>query len=297
MAEEKDTGLVVDNSVTDTANAEEQAKTDVEEKVEDKPVEKVGDWTSGLDDNQKQLLAVKGWKTPADVMKSYSEVEKFMGQDKIAMPRKDKNGEYEPGEYERVMKQLGMPKEFTEYKVSDKFELPEGLSLKEPWYDLFRQEAHQRGMTSGHFSFVMDKLAETIKDGTRLQGEATTKESQEADFDLRKKWGGAYEVNKALGNRVLNSYASDKLGREIVKKYGNDPHIIEMLATVGEHLSEEGLARVGASGEMMTADQAAMKIKQILGDPTHPIHQPGHAEKKFWDGKMDQLYKMRDGGR
>ena len=50
-----------------------------------KPKTQAVDWTSTLDADHKALVGVKGWKTPADTIKGYSELEKEPYQN-IALP-------------------------------------------------------------------------------------------------------------------------------------------------------------------------------------------------------------------
>lgn len=253
-----------------------------------KPVE----WTSGLDEGQKTLLTAKGWKTPADILKSYSDIEKYMGHDKIAMPRKGADGKYEPGELERVLNTLGVPTDAKNYKTSAEFKLPDGVSLDATQLEAFKVGAQKQGFLPHQFSFVMDQLSAMLTKGAKDREEANNKSFNEASLGLRSKWGVAYDDKMKLANRVLNTFGDKTKGSEIVSKYGNDPYIVEILANIGESLSEEGLSKVGISGDLLTPDAAQMEINKIKADPKHAYFNASHPEHKFWVDKMEELYRM-----
>jgi len=250
------------------------------------------EWTSGLDDAQKTLLQTKGWKTPGDVFKSYSDIEKYMGHDKIAAPRKNADGSYAEGELDRVLAALGVPADAKDYQTSKEFKLPEGLNLSAEWVEGFKAEAKKAGMLPHQFAFVMDKLANTLNTGKQQQVEAKDKANADASMSLKVKWGAAYEQNLALANKVLNTFGDKAKGSELAAKYGNDPLIVEILAKIGENLSEEGLEKVGISGNLLTPDAAQMEINKVLADTKHPYVDAGHPEHNYWVKRMEELYKM-----
>lgn len=251
------------------------------------------DWTSGLDEGQKTLLTTKGWKVPGDVFKSYSDIEKYMGHDKIPAPRKNADGTWAEGELDRVLGVLGVPKEAKDYKTSEGFKLPEGMNLSAEWVEGFKAEAQKAGMLPHQFSFVMDKLAQTLTSGQQQQMEGKDKANAEAALALKVKWGAAYTQNLALANKVLNTFGDKAKGSEIAAKYGNDPIIVEMLAKVGESLSEEGLEKLGIGGSLLSPDAAAMEIQKILADPKHPYVIAEHPEHKYWVDRMTELNRMK----
>jgi len=250
------------------------------------------EWTSGLDEGQKTLLDTKGWKTPGDLMKSYTDIEKYMGHDKIPAPRKNTDGSYAEGELDRVLTALGVPNDAKDYKTSEGFKLPEGMNLSGEWVEGFKAEAKKAGMLPHQFGFVMDKLAQTLTAGSQQQIDTKNKANTDAAMALRVKWGTAYDQNLALANKVLNTFGDKSKGTELAGKYGNDPVIVEMLAKIGENLSEEGLDKVGISGTLLTPDAAAMEINKIKATPDHPYLNAEHPEHKYWVDRMAELYRM-----
>jgi len=251
-----------------------------------------GDWTTSLDAEHKALVGVKGWKTPGDTIKGYSELEKLVGHEKIAMPKKDKDGNYEQGELDRVMTQLGRPKDPKEYKPSANFKLPEGMALDAKSMGDFNAKLHKAGFLPHQYALVMDELATVLNQGTQAQKDANEKAFNESALALRNKWGVAYDEKAKLANNVLRNFADPKQGDAIAKKYGNDPVIIEMLANIGGNLSEEALTRSDMSGVLLSPEAAKLEKDKILADPKHPYYDAGHHQHDYWVDKVMQLNKM-----
>jgi len=252
----------------------------------------VPDWTSGLEEGQKSMLETKGWKTPADIVKSYSEIEKYMGGDKIPAPRKRNDGSYEDGELERYLRAVGYPAGPEEYKLPEGFELPEGQKLDDEWLQTFNAMAHKAGLLPDQYNFIMSQLQDTIKTGFNAKQEEEEKIYNDAANKLRAKFGLSYNQNVALANKVLNTFADRDLGTKLMDKYTNDPFILGMLANVGKSLSEEGLTKVGVSGSMMTPDVAQTEIRKVMADTQHPYYQGEHPEHKYWVDRLEMLHKM-----
>jgi hypothetical protein len=251
------------------------------------------DWNSTLPEEEKAFVGVKGWKSPVDTIKGYRELEKLVGHEKIAMPKKDKDGAYLPGELERVMTQLGRPVDANGYKVSKDFKLPEGVSLDETAIKAFNDKAHKAGLLPHQYSMVMDELGRIINQGLSAKTEADQKSFDDAALALRTKWGMAYEEKNKLANSVLRNFAADQAsGLKLVEKYGNDPAVIELLANIGSGLSEESLTRVNMISTMLTPESAKLEIEKINREHSKELLDAGHPEHKYWLDKREEYYRM-----
>jgi len=251
-----------------------------------------GDWTTSLEAEHKALLGVKGWKTPGDAIKGYSELEKLVGHEKIAMPKKDANGNYEAGELDRVMAQLGRPKDPKEYKPSANFKLPDGMAIDAKFMEGFNSRLHKAGFLPHQYALVMDELALVLNQGTQAQKDANEKAFNEAALNLRNKFGLAYPEKEKLANNVLRTFADQTQGDAIAKKYGNDPLIIEILANIGESLSEEALIRTNMSGTLLSPEAAKLEKENIMADSKHPYYLAEHPQHQYWVNKVMELNKM-----
>lgn len=250
------------------------------------------DWVGSLPADHQSVVKIKGWKTPSDAIKSYGELEKLVGHDKIAAPKKDAKGNYLPGEFDRVMTQLGRPKDAKEYKESESFKLPDGMVLDQKFMDEFKAEAHKAGLLPSQYAFVMDQLAKTIQQGTQLQTEQTQKKHNEAVVNLRTRWGQAYESKVKLANDMLANFTNKETAVEVIKKYGDDPAIIELLGNIGANFSEDTLMRNNMAVTMLTPDQARQEIQKVRSDNHVALMDNMHPQHKYWVDKLDELYRM-----
>jgi len=80
-----------------------------------------GGWLASLPDDLRGVAEHKGWKDPADALRSYRHLEEYMGADKagrgLVLP---KDGADVEG-YERVYKALGRPEEAAGYELNSLF--------------------------------------------------------------------------------------------------------------------------------------------------------------------------------
>jgi hypothetical protein len=253
------------------------------------------DWVGALPEDLRGVVSIKGWKTPADTIKSYSELEKLVGHEKIALPKKNDKGEYNPGEFERVMGQLGLPKDPKEYKTSVNFKLPDGVALDDKFMGEFKAEAHKAGLLPSQYAFVMDKLANVLQQGTTLQKEASEKSFNDAALNLRTKWGVAYEQKTAIANKILQTFVDKGVSADVVKRFGNDPAIIELLANVGSNLSEESMSKVGMSGSLLTPEAATQEIAKLRAEHAKELTNESDPQHAYYVTKLNELYKQQAG--
>ncbi len=256
------------------------------------PQAQPADWTASLDVEHKAIVGTKGWKAPGDVIKGYHELEKLVGHEKIAMPKKDKDGNYLPGEFERVMEQLGCPKDAKGYKTSADFKLPEGMKIDETMLADFNAKLHKAGFLPHQYALTMSEFSNFLSRTMQSHKEANEKAFNESTLNLRTKWGSAYEAKAKLANDVLRNFADTKEGEAIAKKYGNDPAIIEILANIGNNLSEESLSRVKMSGMLFSPAEAQLQVETIEREHRTELlnaHDPQH---KYWVDKRESLMRM-----
>ena len=258
-----------------------------------KPKAQTADWTSTLGEEEKALVGIKGWKTPVDPIKGYKELEKLVGHEKIAMPKKDKDGNYDQADFERVMTQLGRPKDPKEYKTSTNFKLPEGIKIDPNLQADFNAKLHKAGFLPHQYALVMDELGLMLERGTKAEKEAQERAFNESTLNLMNKWGSsAYAQRVKLANNVLATYASPEKRAEAVKKYGNDPLLTEIFANAGMDMSEESLVKVNMSGISLSPAEAKAQIAQIRSEHIKELMDENDPQHKYFVDKIDELTRV-----
>ena len=252
------------------------------------------DWTATMSPEHKAVIDVKGWKSSGDVISSYSDLEKLVGHEKIAMPKKDTNGNFEAGELNRVMTQLGAPSDSKDYQTGADFKLPEGMAIAPELESALKTRAREAGLLPSHYQFMMNELGNLITKGNDAQQAKTKADFDNASLELRTKWGLAYDNNAKLANSMIESFGGET-AQEIVKKYGNDPAVIELLANVGKEFSEEQLIKTGMTGKVLTPEAAKLEIDKIRSERSKELNDANDPQHQYWTDKLSDYYKMQTG--
>ncbi len=221
------------------------------------------DWAAGFDDNTRGLIQTKGWKTPADVLGSYQNLEKLMGADKagrgVVIPKADAT----PEEWGAFYSRLGRPEKPEAYKLA----IPEGSSPE--FAAAAASKFHELGLT--------EKQAESLGNwwneqaGGIMEGQTAAFEQQAAiDMqDLRKEWGQQFEANAEMARRARReSGLTDQEGQAIERALGLKK-AAQVFAHLGKQFAEapmkggEGSAQ-GRFGS--TPEDARARIAALKGD-------------------------------
>ena len=181
------------------------------------------------------LVSKKGWKTPDDALKSYSELEK-MSSGRVKMPTPESSAE----EIRAFYQKTGCP------------ENPEGYEIPEvEGAESFRNEnvenslkaiAHAEGVSKQAFEAIVkgyyDQLAADVQ-ASRQQGEAT----------LKQELGDKYDEELKIGQRFAAS-CSDEF-RELIDSsgLGNSPVFIKEFIAKGKQTLNDTLIKGDVSGD------------------------------------------------
>lgn len=238
------------------------------------PAPAAQDWTASFDEGTRGFIQTKGWKSPADVLGSYQNLEKLMGADKagrgVVMPKDDAPAE----EWAAFYNRLGRPEAPDQYKIP----VPDGAD------DGFAKTAanwfHEAGLTPKQAETLAAKWNEHMG-GTQQQQQAQFEQQSAIDLqDLQKAWGDQFEAKAELARRARReSGLSDAEGQAIERALGLKK-AAEVFAMLGKQFAEapmkggEGAPRAnfGATPEDARARISALKqdagwtAKYLSGD-------------------------------
>lgn len=250
-----------------------------------------GGFYDGLSDdtrNNPSMMKFKG-KSGEDVAKSYIELSSKIGAKGLIVPGENAS-EQEVSDYHKA---LGRPDLAAGYNL----QLPEGahkgvISTPEGQKE-FKEECFKNGLSAkqaeGLYGWYTNKLSNTLTQNDEKQ----TADKNTAETELRSKWGMVYDNKVALAQNVLSKFGGDKMQSLIDSGVGNNPVLIEMLANIGDKLSEDVLGPNGKSSTgALTPEAAQAKINEIRNNPNSPYNAGDHPMHKEAVEEMTALYRQ-----
>lgn len=228
------------------------------------------DWAATLGDGGKDLLPVvqtKGWKGPADAIKSYTELEKTLGADRIVLPGKDAK----PEDWDAVYAKLGRPAKPEEYG----FKAPQGIpdGIYDPKFAAWAQTAfHKAGLTPRQAAAVHDEFVRMSVEGHNARVGEIKSKGDAGEAELRKEWGGDYDKHVESGRRAAKALgvAAEDLDR--IEGAIGMPKLLKLFASIGGRMGEDTAVGAGGGGLRDPASELAdlnrRSAAEAAKDPT-----------------------------
>ena len=190
--------------------------------------------TQWYGEGSKEIVEAKGWKTPDDAIKGYTELEKTLGS-RVKMPTPESSAEEIRAFYQRT----GCPEN------PDGYELPEvdGVFPKnENMEKALRQVAYEMGVPKQSF--------EAIVKGYYDQMSADMIASKEAgEAALKQELGDKYDENIKIANRYFDTCSEEFCA--LAKQLGlaNNPVFIKEFIEKGKQTMSDTLVKGSQDGE------------------------------------------------
>lgn len=246
-------------------------------KILDDAGAEIKDWKTILPEDVRGDASLRDIADIGTLGKSYVNAQKLIGADKILKPQAN----WGDKEWDGFWKNIGRPENPDGYSFKVEPEkLPKEISLDDNRLKEVKAHLHKLGLTdkqaSGALQYYLDSLVRQTTDVTSARENAM----QQAMTELKTKFGPNYETKVSLAQAVVKKYGSPELQSKI-QEIGNDPHFIQLFASIGEAMMED-TARGGGNGLIVTdAASSLSEINQLkgdsefqkaLGDRTHPGH-------------------------
>lgn len=225
----------------------------------------------------------KGWKSPADVYKSYRGVETLVGRDPstlVPLPRLD-----DPEGFRSVMQKLGLPESPDKYE----FDKPADMALDEGYMGWARQTFHKIGLPAAQAKQL------TAEHNAYIKG---VMEQQAKDYDLSvasdkqallKEWGGGHERMMNAAQTAAKSLGFTPEMIDSMEKTVGYASTMKFFAQLGSKLGEDKLVNQEGGpqrfGDALTPDEAKIQWEQSKLDPNfvkalNDNQHPGHKAAK-----------------
>ena len=222
-----------------------------------------GDWTAGLPDTARGFVQTKGWKSPADLLGSYQNLEKLMGADKagrgVVLPKEDAA----PEDWAAFYNRLGRP------------ESPDGYKLPVPDGDAgaFAKDAaqwfHEAGLTSKQAEALAARYAEWTGKASESTDAAYEQQAALDVADLKRAWGKEYDAQTELARRAIREAGLTTDEAQMIERALGLGKAVRVFAALGKQFAEspmrggEGAGR-GSFGQ--TPEAARARISALKAD-------------------------------
>jgi hypothetical protein len=244
------------------------------------------DWSAAFDTDARALVAAKGWRGPEDALKSYANLERLMGGEKIALPAADAA----PEAWDAVYARLGRPARADDYAL----EKPEGVAYADELAAGFRQAAFAAGLSDRQARALHDFYVKTATEHASADAARAEAASAELEQRLRRDWGAQYEAKVALARRAARAFAPPEAVDGLAAAM-EAPALMALFARIGAAMGEDRLAGDGGAALALGPDQARAEIARIEGQMTDlrsPLMDRAHPEHDTLVRRRDALYRL-----
>jgi len=263
-----------------------------------------GDWRSSLPEGFGEASFIKGADSAEAALTAINNAAAHMGNS-IRIPGEDASDDARNEFYGKILEKapnlmpkpsedsmdafyasIGRPQDATGYA----YEAPEGRDVPTD-FEAFSQVAHKHGLSQEQFKGVLGDLLE----GQWSQMDGMTETHNGEMQDLRGKWGMAYDDNMSAVKNFLRLTDAPEGVVELMTEGAMSAKEIEWIHSVANstksstELSQQTTTTVP---NMMTPDEATMKISEMLNNVEHPYwnnSDPGHQRAV---ARMLELQKM-----
>lgn len=227
------------------------------------------------------------YKDPTEFVKGVRGMAEAVGKKSLTVPT-DKST---PEEVQAFWSAVGRPEKADGYKLTDLKDLHPRIQPTPESRAQFLEQAHKVGLTTAQADGLHQWFMGTIHNSLTAQDKAAGDAKQQAETALRTKWGGSYDQNLSLAQRVMKTFGSEKA----VASIGNDPDVIELFAKIGQKLSEDTTGSVGFSSLTTSTADAKRQIEAIKADPKHAWFNEKHPKHAEAVAEMRKLYQLAEG--
>lgn len=237
-------------------------------------------------DDLKGYVQNKGWKGGMEAVEGYRNLEKLVGEKRLALPKDENDAEG----LSKVYDALGRPKNPADYKLP----VPEGTDPK--FAEAAAKVMHEAGLGAKQAQKLATWWNDQMAAGAKAAEEAAQRQREQDIEAVRTEWGGATTERVETVKRAERTFLAE-FGDDIIDKMENGMGVKQYLAfmyrigsAIGEHGGAAGLdSQRPGSGSALTPDQAKAEITRLRADPVwvKAYTSGGSAER----ARMDQLQK------
>lgn len=293
----------------------EQSNAEVTQSAPESPA--VTNESTWYSEEHNSFIESKGFKSPDDVIKSYANLERMVGNS-VRIPPADASPEAKQEFYNKIKEvegvaiissdeearaelfnKLGRPESADQYKLQEIIdqEVMQGVPYINEELESFQGLAHEIGLTKEQAAKLVEMRSSQLKQIISNDG----MQRAESEKALKSMWGTDYENRLNAAKQMARTYAEkypDQMGELINGPAGNNPAFLNMLAEMASTYKEKGHEGLAQAQFGITPEQALTKIADRRADSgfmkayTDDRH-PGHAKAVQ---ELTKLYQIANGG-
>jgi hypothetical protein len=207
--------------------------------------------------DQAEYVTTKGWKSGADAVTSYRNLETIWGADKagraVMLPKDDKDVEG----LKAFREKLGVPADVKGYAV------PEALreSLKDdPLVPVFAQAALEENIPAKAFGNLLSKVLAAAQKRDEDAAAADKVANEKTIGELKAKHGDKYDANLEMGERALAKLGVKEDAMAALRQALGKAGVVELFMAIGQGMGEAAGAGGEKGGGGTSREEAQSKI-------------------------------------
>lgn len=246
---------------------------------------------SSVSEDYAELVKAKGWKSPDDVISSYSNMEKFAGKFSsrgVIIPDGD-----DPEEWGKVYSKLGRPEAANGYEFQH-INIDELDDESKEVVGFVKELGFKHGLSKKQLESFVSEYDAKIAEMEEAQEQAYLKDVDKQVGELKKEWGEAWDKNVALARVAGKKFGIEGDKLNALENTAGFAPMMKVLAEIGEHFAEDGFVQgQGGSGSSVLAPkQALQELKEVQSDPDYLDNKKNPNRHKMLREKAKDLYRM-----
>jgi hypothetical protein len=292
MSQEQITQETVPVAETTQTTTEAPKETTAQETQIEQAVPTVAkSWKEAIPEDLRNDPNISKFTELEALAKSYVNATRMIGQDKVAVPNNNSTDD----QWNEVYDKLGRPESPDKYQLDAKSDV---VPLDESAIKSFAENAHQLGLNNKQAQGILEFYKNSME-GSAQQNQVDMETAQaNAEQELRKEWGRAYEDNiKKAGAVAKANMDANILDMQLKDgtRLGDHPAIIKGFANIANLMSEDKLVSTESENVSQGIDYDA-EISKIVNDRDGPYWNKAHPDHDKIVQKVFNLRTMMTNG-
>jgi len=223
-----------------------------------------------------------------DLGRSYLNLEKLLGREKVPVPVDDGDDEG----WNRWYAAMGRPEAPDKYEFQ-RPDLPQGMDYDEDLEKDFRNWAHENGLNKRQANRFYDRYVKRHIEARKHYEDHQKQSRARIETDMRREYGNQYEGAVSTAKSAVQKYTDPDFRAWLDETgLGNDPRLIRVFARIGKEMQGETRLKGAPQAEANSGDLDMAianfrdKYKDALWNKDHPNHDIRNKE-------LRKLYEQR----